>query len=407
MEELVSEFIVGTCRMLPRFNTYVFESMHSIYDINFKLHTIKCGSRAEFFILPLHPCIDDVDIFGVKLNSLACIDEKPVLPYDLRHIPNTFDCLLMEPYPYHPGFVRLRLLGQISYSSECKTFEYIQASVKRILKTTEMEESETDCNDGKWLKVGPATRGSSFGMASVTTDRVKCIWCPQWENEAKEWPTRQRKYEWPATASIHEVIQNGCHVVFAKHPACRNDENQCRISFSVAEVVLLQSWTKAQQVIYHMLRFFAKRELIRKDCPKEGEVLCTYHLKTLMLWSCEEMSPEWWDSSTVIKLCSILLEKLAKWLRNALCPNYFIPQANLFHEHFNLKIVDETVKKITSYCNLNILSLWFVEHYMQPDFLNVVDQKFTHNILSREYLIQTHEAMKESYPKYIDYYFSA
>src|SRR6218665_1406430 len=61
---------------------------------------------------------------------------------------------------------------------------------------------------------------------------------------------------------------------------------QWRFSFSVAEVILLQSWTQTQQIVYHFLRFFAKRELIQKDCPKEDEVLCTYHLKTLMSKIC-------------------------------------------------------------------------------------------------------------------------
>jgi len=84
---------------------------------------------------------------------------------------------------------------------------------------------------------------------------------------------------------------------------------------------------------------------------------CTYHLKTLMLWTCEEMSPEWWDSSSVIKLCSNLLRKLVKCLQNAHFPNYFNPPANLFHKHFDLNIVDDIAKKTTSYCDSNILSL--------------------------------------------------
>ena len=109
-----------------------------------------------------------------------------------------------------------------------------------------------------------------------------------------------------------------------------NYSGDCHFQF--AEVILLQSWTQIQQIVYHLLRFFAKRELIQKDCPKEDEVLCTYHLKTLMLWTCEEMSPEWWNSSSVIAICCELLKKLSEWLKRRYCPNYFIPEANLFHE---------------------------------------------------------------------------
>src|SRR6218665_1192031 len=110
----------------------------------------------------------------------------------------------------------------------------------------------------------------------------------------------------------YEVVQNGCHVVCVKHRSCRNDKYQWRFSFSLAEVILLQSWTQTQQIVYHLLRFLSKRELIQKDCPKEDEVLCTYHLKTLMLWACEQKSPEWWNSSSVISICSELLKMLSK-----------------------------------------------------------------------------------------------
>src|SRR6218665_949308 len=163
---------------------------------------------------------------------------------------------------------------------------------------------------------------------------------------------------------IQEVVQHGCHVVYAKHPACRNDEYQCRLSFSVAEVILLQSWTSVQQIVYHMLRFFAKRELIAKDCPKEEEVLCTYHLKTLMLWTCEEMSPEWWKSSSVIAICCELLKMLTLWLEKRHFPNYFIPEANLFQDQTNSDTLEKTIRCINQFCNSENLCHWFEKNYI-------------------------------------------
>src|SRR6218665_1551751 len=406
MEDAVSEFIVSTCRVLPRANTNVFESVTSVNPKDTEAHLVVCGSCAEFFIQPLHSCFGDVDFFEVKTHSLAFAHEKPVLPDDLRHIDDPIDCLFMEPYLVYPGFVQLRHFGQIRYNWEKKTFELIQANLQRIMNTTEMEENDSADKNGIFCKVGPAKRGNFFNMASRKVDIVESIWCPQWPNEAALWTTRHREHGWPTTALIHEVVQNGCHVVLAKHPACRNDIHQFRLSFSVAEVILLQSWTPIQQIVYHMLRFFAKRELIKKNCPKEDEVLSTYHFKTLVLWSCEEMSPDWWSSSSVVELCSNLLKKLAKWLEDGKCPNYFICKANLLHEQFNRKFVDQTVKNLIYYNESDILSLWFVEHYMQPSYLDAFDAKCTQNILSRKYLEQTLEAIKAIYPISIDYYFS-
>jgi len=52
---------------------------------------------------------------------------------------------------------------------------------------------------------------------------------------------------------VDHVVSNGCDVVHVAH--C-----QCRLSFSRAEIVLINSWMPAQQIVYHMLRVFMKIE---------------------------------------------------------------------------------------------------------------------------------------------------
>src|SRR6218665_1997308 len=226
---------------------------------------------------------------------------------------------------------------------------------------------------------GPAIKSppeDSHFVSAIGTDSVFCLFCPQWPRDAQTWPLRPRNNGWPTSETISEVVRNGCHVVYVQHRACRDDAYQWRLSFSVAEVILLQSWTKTQQIIYHLLRFFAKRELIQKNCPKEDEVLCTYHLKTLMLWTCEEMSLDWWSSSPVIAICSELLEILSVWLNRRICPNYFIAEANLFHHTSRSTSFHQTQKRLNKFLNSNILSQWFVENYILPiirtelEFLN-------------------------------------
>src|SRR6218665_3284823 len=335
MDDRVSAFIVGTCRTLPKSNTNVYKSIHLMNSEEWGGHNgqyILCGSCAELFIQPLHPCFGDVDFLIAIFDYLVFTDEKPFLPYDFRHIQHPIECLLMEHYHNYPTFVRFRIFGQMRYDSERKALKFIHDNTRAFLDLGDLDENDFD--DEEFVRIGPAFRGSFHKTKSKSVDFVVSLWCPQWPNVAKEWPNRPRKYEWPTSAIIHEVVQSGCHAVFAKHPDCRNDRQQWRLSFSVAEVILLQSWTNVQQIVYHMLRFFAKREIIPLDCPKKDEVLCTYHIKTLMLWSCEKKSTEWWNSSSVIKICCNLLKVLAHWLKVTRCRNYFFPQANLFHRHF-------------------------------------------------------------------------
>src|SRR6218665_3691632 len=152
MEDVVSEFIVATCRMFRKFDTNIFDSMTTLHDKGSTYYCIVCGSCAEFFIQPIQPCLGDVDVFQVHHNLLAFTNEKPVLPYVLRHTANAINCLLMEPYPNYPGFIRLRHLGLMVYNWESKAFEFIQSDVQRILHLTEMDIDASDTNDGNWIE---------------------------------------------------------------------------------------------------------------------------------------------------------------------------------------------------------------------------------------------------------------
>jgi len=405
MDDSVSAFIVGTCRTLPKPNTNVYKSAHLRYSEESECYCIVCGSCGEIFIQPLQPCFGDIDYLMVIPDYLVFADEKPVLPYEFRHIDHPIGCLLVDPYHDYPAFVRFRILGKMSYYWDRKTLEFDQDNTREFFDIGDLDEKNS--NDKNFVRVGPAIRGFIIEMGSVSYDLVGSLWCPQWLNVAKKWPNRQRKYGWPTTTIIQEVVQNGCYVVRATHPECRNDTRQWRLSFSVAEVILLQSWTNVQQIVYHMLRFFSKRELIVTDCPKKDEVICTYHIKTLMLWSCEEKSTDWWNSSSVIKICCKLLKILEHCLKVKRCRNYFIPQTNLFHRHFIRKNFDETSKQLMYYSNSENLSLWFVENYMQPSFLDAIDAKCSHDVLSLDHMSKALESKKASYPKSFDLYLSA
>src|SRR6218665_1883510 len=162
MEDIVSKCIVGTCRMLPKINTNVFDSMRSAYDRKMLLYIILCGSSAEFFIQPLRPCFGDVDFFDIRYNLLAFTEEKPVVPYDLCHTADPINCLLMEPYLDYPGFVRLRHLGLLLFNWKDKAFEFIQANDLGILKTTNLEEADRDELDGTWSTLLTGVPSASF-----------------------------------------------------------------------------------------------------------------------------------------------------------------------------------------------------------------------------------------------------
>ena len=105
-----------------------------------------------------------------------------------------------------------------------------------------------------------------------------------------------------------------------------------------------------------MPRFFTKKEIMQKDCSKEDEggslyLLCTY---ADTIWTCEEMSPEWWNPSVTV-ICCELLKRLSDWLNERTFPNYFIRNANLFHETSSLAILEKTKKRLSDYVDRGTL----------------------------------------------------
>lgn len=137
-----------------------------------------------------------------------------------------------------------------------------------------------------------------------------------------------------------------------------------RLSFSRAEVALINSWNHTQQVVYHMLRYFAKEELMRKKWEREDKILCNDRIKTLMLWTSETNDKKFWDGH-VVDICCIVLGTLCDRLREKTCPNYFVPSSNLFVDIQNEKNLREVLAKLENFQNNRELSYWFIENYIQ------------------------------------------
>ena len=149
---------------------------------------------------------------------------------------------------------------------------------------------------------------------SIKVDIVFSIRFLAWPLVAQSWISRDRQYAWPSYAIISNVQRNGCDLVCVPHRDNKHDKFQWRYSFSRAEVILIRSWIPVQQLVYHMLRFFAKSTIIL-EWEGDDKVICTYHIKTLLLWACERKSPVWWESNCVVVLCSKLLDIFMKWIR--------------------------------------------------------------------------------------------
>ena len=126
-EEIISEFIVSTCQLLPKSCAVVSDlklNPISSFGRVSKTYIMVCGSSEEFYIRPLNTCIDDLDLLMTCTDVLAFVEEFPALPNDVSWLDETIKCCKIEPILSYPGFVRLRVFGIMNYNWKYKKYEF-------------------------------------------------------------------------------------------------------------------------------------------------------------------------------------------------------------------------------------------------------------------------------------------
>ncbi|XP_068762759.1 cyclic GMP-AMP synthase-like receptor 1 isoform X2 [Montipora capricornis] len=167
-----------------------------------------------------------------------------------------------------------------------------------------------------------------------------------WPEDADEWKGRPRR-GWPNQNLVREIWHDGCHLV-AKQPKGSNvPEHEkgflWRYSFSEAEkkLFLRGGHGEASSCRKQVLRIL--------KALKEGldlHPLKSYHLKTMLLYECEEKPhPSSWSFDHLGDRFMGLLQRLLDCLRQKNCPHYFMREFNLF-ETFPRQRCTELITRI-------------------------------------------------------------
>ena len=332
------------------------------------------GSIAEFSIEPMLPCFSDVDVMYHHSNQLAIpsgYTPPTQLPGEFGSHVEGYEIIENE----FSGYVYLE---RCCLLSECVD-EYNVVQCERLLATNGSSDAD-DSRHGPALvnehyMLSFAVGTSAFGICrddrTHSVDSVYCMRCLWWPPQAADWPTRHRSHGWPDSATINRVVSNGCDVVGVAHPLCRHDEwmrkHQWRLSFSRAEIELLNTWTPVQQIVYHMLRYFMKTERLTDSAADKSKVaiLSNYHIKTLVLWACELKSTSWWtDDLNLVRICVELLHTLVDWLTSAHYQHYFINNCNFLDQlgdiHYTQVIANRLIEISREwFCE------WCIDNYIQ------------------------------------------
>ena len=181
----------------------------------------------------------------------------------------------------------------------------------------------------------------------VEKDVCKVLKYPTaWPEDAMEWLVRSRSNMWPAAEVIQNIFDCGCHLApvgrgirtenpcsllnVLKQPEMyknrsndsdQMDNNEWRISFSVAENKLGQSLYPIQRYVFVVLKMIKKCYF--------SDVICTYHLKNLLFWECEERCKTFWKEENITFCIIKIMDRLEECLRKGHLPHYIMPNSNL------------------------------------------------------------------------------
>jgi len=379
-EQIITQFFLDTCQFRRRVNNNDVNSSLICVKIE-QIHnfsTLTTGSVAEFYIDPMLSCVGDTDIMAHGKDELAIPAGYAVptqLPDEFRGHVFVREIISSE----YPGYVYL-VSSHILTERADDDGKYSSVQCERVVLVHDFaDDSSHHCHGPADLLEFPACRSIisapsrsvldlRVAQSARSMDVVRCVRCLIWPPQAADWPTRYRSCGWPDRETVDYVVSRGCDTVRVAHPLCRQDEwmgkRQWRLSFSRAEIVLLNRWSRAQQIVYHMLRKIMKTEQLTDSANSEAAKLSNYHIKTLMLWACELKSESWWtDDLNLVRICVRLLHTLAVWLSGARCRHYFISNCNLFDRFQNARYVQVTANRLMSVTR-TWLCKWCVDRYL-------------------------------------------
>ena len=255
---------------------------------------------------------------------LICRDVRVIFSLPMEEQHNDRQTILMaERYATKPGFALLRLLNNSSVPSvrrSCVPYGdgyYVASQKWRDHMTSQSSFLTTH---------GPCST-TVFGTTEV--DYAYCFKSDKFPGEANSFIQRLYRAGWPSASTLQRIVSGGCHFVAIGAKESPTELMEWRISFSATEKILIHSMNHVQFLCYGLLKIFLKEAIeVNTEIKRKG-LLCSYFLKTALFWEIS-IGHVQWCASNFLSCFWICFQRLLQWINNEYCPNYFIPENNMF-----------------------------------------------------------------------------
>ncbi|XP_076086785.1 cyclic GMP-AMP synthase-like receptor 2 [Mytilus galloprovincialis] len=255
----------------------------------------------------------DLDIMQVEKSIKVNADKQPDFNPSITY-------LSMDTDDVKPGFTQLRL----EYSRDQYDLECCEEHNGKIYFSSAL------CK-GNLLFVGDDKVGTIHGPCITNKtgdlDLAPSLHCKTWISSAVNWITRSSS-SWPSHKVTQSIINHGVLFVPIGVHGSPKEDLEWRVSFSVAEKLLINTFTHTQLMCYALLKIFLK-DVIANDSECK-DLLCSYFLKTIIFWISEELPSSVWKPDNLIPCFMRCFSRLVYCVEYSVCLHYFIPENNMF-----------------------------------------------------------------------------
>ncbi|XP_071126808.1 uncharacterized protein [Mytilus edulis] len=250
----------------------------------------------------------DLDVMLVAKTIEVYEDEK------IRFNPYMRYCR-MEIDDVKPGFTKLLIKTNVisEYCEELNGKHYLSSA---FFMHNLLPNQDTHIIHGPCI----SDKDGSF-------DHATCLHCKTWLSQASQWITRSDN-SWLNYNVKQSIIKHGVLFVPIGVKGSPKEDIEWRISFSVGEKMLINTYTHTQLLCYALLKILLKDVIATfTEC---SDLLCSYFVKTVIFWISEELPQSVWKPDNLIRCFMRCFNRLIYCVEYSVCLHYFIPENNLF-----------------------------------------------------------------------------
>ena len=338
-EELGCESIIQIRRAMYMLMDQVCSSMR--FDDDHLLYYV--GSRAE----GLRITKSDIDSMIVAKNNVVLNNTTEIIALSYAKSNKTF--ITMETQHTKPGYVRLILETDKSRTCESISSSCHNYDGKLYISSTKYREYHMSSHRNKAEVHGPCT---SIKYDLKAEDYAFCLSCTSQPAAVQNWLMRCNEYKWPDSVVLEQCISLGCQLAPVGSKESPHEHLEWRISFVLMEKTIIQSLSHSQFMCYGLLKLYLKE--ILGSFEEINDLVSSYFMKTLLLWEIQTNSQHNVGPDSLLQVFLNCLQRLYTWVKEENCPNFFIPENNMFKN----RIYGESKQTLR-----HILELLFTEQF--------------------------------------------